>query len=180
MIVCYRLFVCRWIWIWVWKLDIPSCHWRVHNSRYSVMRSRLICEAAISLAEMDMVENQVCLKNHLWSWLCLVYGETFPDENFELNHTRPGLLSMVKLLENESKNKANAGKDTQVFKLCRAPLNDIGKSVCYHDESSPLAWWKTCCTSFLSLKHWWWQVFGEVLSGYEVVQKIERTKTDSG
>ena len=73
-----------------------------------------------------------------------IYGQTFEDENFELIHNKPYLLSM-----------ANSGADT----------NSSQFFIIYHK-----ALW-------LDGRH---VVFGELISGFDVIKKIEKYGTESG
>jgi len=72
-----------------------------------------------------------------------IYGEHFDDENFNLTHNQPGMLSM-----------ANSGPNTNNSQF----FITIKK------------------TPWLDNKH---VVFGIIISGFEIIKKIEDMKTDS-
>jgi peptidyl-prolyl cis-trans isomerase B (cyclophilin B) len=89
-----------------------------------------------------------------------IYGTKFEDENFKLKHTKKGLLSM-----------ANAGKDTNgsQFFITTVVTRYVGASDAISLMLIVLSW--------LDGRH---VVFGEVLEGFEVVDKIENVPKGAG
>lgn len=90
-----------------------------------------------------------------------IYGDKFEDENFKLKHTKKGLLSM-----------ANAGKNTngsQFFITTVITRFVISAKGQVHRLTKEHSW--------LDGRH---VVFGEVLEGYDIVEKIENVPKGSG
>ena len=83
-----------------------------------------------------------------------IYGERFPDENFKLKHTGPGMLSM-----------ANAGPDTNGSQFF---ITTVGQT----SESNAQV-----KTQWLDGRH---VVFGKVIEGMDVVKAIEAVGSQSG
>ena len=92
-----------------------------------------------------------------------IYGNKFPDENFKLKHTKTGMLSM-----------ANSGKDTNGSQFFITTA--ITSYVSCNDPHSGLRA-DTVLPRWLDGKH---VVFGEVLEGYDVVEKVENVPKGSG
>jgi len=91
----------------------------------------------------------------------IVYGNKFADENFKLKHTRPGLLSM-----------ANAGPDTNGSQFfITTVITSYVRSYYAHITIKILT--RFVC-SWLDGRH---VVFGEVISGMDVVHAIENAET---
>jgi peptidyl-prolyl cis-trans isomerase B (cyclophilin B) len=96
-----------------------------------------------------------------------IYGEKFKDENFGIKHTKKGLLSM-----------ANAGPNTN-GKLVHTTFDSsrtLPRLTCALLLKGSQFFITTEVTNWLDGKH---VVFGEVVEGYDVVQKIENTPKNS-
>ena len=93
----------------------------------------------------------------------IVYGNKFADENFKLKHTRPGLLSM-----------ANAGPDTNGSQFF---ITTVVTAYVHPMCISKLSTNKVSLCSWLDGRH---VVFGEVISGMDVVHTIENAETGAG
>ena len=96
-----------------------------------------------------------------------IYGEKFADENFAIKHTKPGLLSM-----------ANAGPNTngKIFFSIHDRPGSVRWLTCASTSTGSQFFITTEVTKWLDGKHC---VFGEVLDGYDVVEKIERTPSSN-
>ena len=97
-----------------------------------------------------------------------IYGDRFEDENFELTHEGKGILSM-----------ANAGK--RVVHLCVAMLHlqDIYLTDLILGPNTNGSQFFICTadTPWLDGRH---VVFGKVVEGLDVIDKVEAVGSDSG
>ena len=110
-----------------------------------------------------------------------IYGEKFEDENFDLKHEKPLLLSM-----------ANAGPGTSpVEYLTRKSLQKLTGhrnkwlSIFHYDCTNAASRWQTCEKILRCSKHnadmlmRVQVVFGEVIEGKSIVRKIENLTTQA-
>lgn len=123
----------------------PPCHSRLHASggRFHPSQVRLAC---------------------IFGWMLIgsgtggksIYGEKFADENFQVKHSKPGLLSM-----------ANAGANTNGSQFFVTTVLPLMREMLM----------RKVVTSWLDDRH---VVFGEVVEGWDVVKQIEKLGSSSG
>jgi peptidyl-prolyl isomerase H (cyclophilin H) len=101
-----------------------------------------------------------------------IYGTPkFADENFEVKHTRPGLLSMA--VSGVLNRRLFGGSvDDVCMYVCASGLT--GKQNSGPNTNGCQFFITTTATPFLNNKH---VVFGQVVDGMDVVRKIENTRT---
>jgi len=92
-----------------------------------------------------------------------IYGAKFPDENFKLKHSKKGLMSSSSL--------TNPNKPLRTANIHQGMANS-GK-----DTNGSQFFITTAITSWLDGKH---VVFGEVLEGYDIVEKVENVPKAAG
>lgn len=93
-----------------------------------------------------------------------IYGEKFQDENFKLKHSKKGLMSTL-------------GTNQGTIPRTRSNLLTPGMANSGKDTNGSQFFITTAITSWLDGKH---VVFGEVLEGYDIVEKIENVPKGSG
>ncbi|EPB79761.1 Ras family protein [Ancylostoma ceylanicum] len=99
-----------------------------------------------------------------------IYGAKFRDENFELQHNGPGILSMMELFADVTPRTAENFRQ-----FCTGEFRKDGVPANAGTDTNGCQFFITCAkTDFLDGKH---VVFGRVLDGLLTVRKIENVQT---
>ncbi|RDB21816.1 Peptidyl-prolyl cis-trans isomerase H [Hypsizygus marmoreus] len=101
-----------------------------------------------------------------------IYGDKFPDENFQEKHTGPGLLSMANSGPNTNGCQVRSPSSRHLHPLLHSLLSD--NDLAAHTYISAQFFITTAKCDFLDGKH---VVFGKVIDGMLTLRKIENVPT---